>query len=143
MVKHNCGKKYTPLVWPVFVELGIEQYHSLYKNWQYQGIGSINMFGSKEGVKDTPLEFNTAVQPVEHDEQFYLMQCEQECGGQALMDWIRQAYYLNLVTLLNYFISVVFIISAFLVDKYSHTLGVYMVTLESDKHVPSTHGLDR
>ena len=35
MVKHKHGKSYTPLVLPGFVELGMEQYHSLYKNLQY------------------------------------------------------------------------------------------------------------
>ena len=50
MVKYNYWKSYTPLVLPVFVELGIEQYHLLYKNWQY-GVGPINIFGSNERVK--------------------------------------------------------------------------------------------
>ena len=31
-------KSYTPLVLPIFIELGIEQYHSLYNNWQYQDL---------------------------------------------------------------------------------------------------------
>ena len=38
MVKNKHGKSYTPLVLPVFVELGMEQYHSLYKNLQYWGL---------------------------------------------------------------------------------------------------------
>ena len=38
MVKHNHGKIYTHLVLSGFVELGMEQYHSLYKNWQYWGL---------------------------------------------------------------------------------------------------------
>ena len=44
MVKHNVGESYTPFVLPVFVELGIEQYHSLYKNWQYWGCVTFPMF---------------------------------------------------------------------------------------------------
>ena len=51
MVKHNHGKSYSPLVLPVIVELGIEQYHSLYKKLTVLGLGSINMFGSNERIK--------------------------------------------------------------------------------------------
>ena len=51
MVKHNHWKSYTPLVLSVCVELGTEQYPSLYKNWHYGGVGSVNMFGSNERVK--------------------------------------------------------------------------------------------
>ena len=49
MVKNKHGKSYTPLVLPVFVELGMEQYHSLYKDLQYWGLVQ-NMFGSNERV---------------------------------------------------------------------------------------------
>ena len=49
MVNHKHGKSYTPLVLPGFVVLGMEQYHSLYKNLQYWGLVK-NMFGSNERV---------------------------------------------------------------------------------------------
>ena len=50
MVKHKHGKSYTPLVLPVFVELGMEQYHSLHKNLKYWGLVQ-KMFASNERVK--------------------------------------------------------------------------------------------
>ena len=54
MAKHNHGGSYTPLVLPVFVELGMEQYHSLYNKLQYWGVGSKTMFGSNERVNVQP-----------------------------------------------------------------------------------------
>ena len=39
MVQQKHWKSYTALVLPDFVEIGIEQYHPLYKNWKYWGLG--------------------------------------------------------------------------------------------------------
>ena len=51
MVKHNHGKRYIPLGLPVFVELGMEQYHSLYKNLQYWGLVQKICLAVMKGLK--------------------------------------------------------------------------------------------
>ena len=50
------------MVLPFFVELGIEQYHSLYKKLAVLGIGLINMFDSNERINES---LNTQL----HEEQ--------------------------------------------------------------------------
>ena len=50
MVKHKYMKTYTPLVLLDFVELGIEQYCSLYKKLAILRVGATNIYGSNQRV---------------------------------------------------------------------------------------------
>ena len=52
MVKHRYVKSYIPLVLPDFVEIGIEQYCSLYQNWQYQGLVQQIYMAVMKGLND-------------------------------------------------------------------------------------------